>query len=304
MLPYFEPPDHRDGVAAVVLYHKDCSDGFGAYYVAQKELRKHYKTVIGIPIAYDEPVVQFPEWSDVYVLNFCIKEHQRHELEKLAAYSMNVTVIDHHASGAWIVGANGGNVTVVFDTEYSGAQLAWAFFCNKGVRANFPQLIDYIADRDLWRNALPNTHAVSAAIRMTPKTLEAWDALWATHTDMIAWALLLVRGETILSTLQTVIDDVLRSAVIVPTPMGSMGMIVCPRAVASDVCHQYLQSHPDVGYAAAFVVSQGRIEVSLRSRAGGVLVNEIAHRFGGGGRPCAAGFRCHATRRSSRSEWR
>ncbi len=290
MLPYFEPPDHRDGVAAVVLYHKDCSDGFGAYYVAQKELRKHYKTVIGIPVAYDEPVDRFPEWSDVYVLDFCFKEHQRRELEKLAAYSMNVTVIDHHASGEWVVEASGGNIAVVFDTKYSGAQLAWAFFCNKGARSNFPQLIDYIADRDLWRNQLPNTHAVSAAVRLTPKTLEAWDALWAAHTDMTAWALLLIRSETILSTLQTIIDDVLRAAMVVPTPMGLMGMIVCPRTVASDACHQYLVANQAVGYAAAFILCGDRIEVSLRSREGGVLVHEIAHRFGGGGHPCAAGF--------------
>lgn len=290
MLAYFEPPDHRDGVAAVVLYHKDCSDGFGAYYVAQLELRKHYREVIGLPIAYDGVIPDFYDWSDVYIVDFCFKENQRSELEKLASRSMNVTVIDHHASGQWLVDFYRGNVTVVFDLEFSGAQLAWAYFCNRGVRSNFPELINYIADRDLWRNALPNTYAVSAAVRMAPKTLEAWDGLWATQTDITAWALLLVRGETILSTLQEIINDVLRAAVVVPTPMGLMGMTVCPRTVASDACHQYLVANPAVGYAAAFILCGDRIEVSLRSREGGVLVHEIAHRFGGGGHPCAAGF--------------
>lgn len=289
-MQHFVPLEQRDGVSAAVLYHKDCVDGFGAYFAAHRVLRQHYQEVVGLAITYDGVVPEFENESDVYIVDFCFKEGQRGLLEAIARRSARVTVIDHHASGQWLVDAQITNVTVVFDMAYSGAQLSWAFFSNKGHLCDFPWLYNYIADRDLWRNALPNTREVCAVLRMTPKTLDAWERLADSHTNGLAWTCLLVWGANILETLRNVVDDVLHGAVQINTPWGRAGLVMSPRMLASDVCHAYLTQHPDADYVAALAVCHDRLEVSLRSREGGVEVHKLAQRYGGGGHPCAAGF--------------
>src|SRR6185312_2660946 len=49
-----------------------------------------------------------------------------------------------------------------------------------------PDLIRYVEDRDLWRFALPDSEAVSAAIASYDQTFEEWDRLAAAPIDDLA----------------------------------------------------------------------------------------------------------------------
>jgi hypothetical protein len=54
------------------------------------------------------------------------------------------------------------NLTIQFDLERSGAQIAWDYF-NPGVSR--PWFIDYIGDRDLWTWKLPNSRVINSGLQ-------------------------------------------------------------------------------------------------------------------------------------------
>lgn len=52
-----------------------------------------------------------------------------------------------------------------FDMNRSGSQMAWDYFFPDFAR---PAMIDYIADRDLWRFKLPGSREIAAVLFSHP----------------------------------------------------------------------------------------------------------------------------------------
>lgn len=171
------------------------------------------------------------------------------------------------------------NLRIVFDMERSGAGLTWDMLRPGTPR---PWLIDYTEDRDLWRHALPHTHAVNAWLRAQPRTLEGYDAASRVELEVARAA-----GEVILAEERVYIDGVKARASIAELHGHRVPVVACGRHCASEIVGELSVGHP---FAASWQERDGAVHYELRSREGGLDVSEVARAFGGGGHKHAAGF--------------
>lgn len=148
-----------------VLYHENCTDGFGAAYSAWKKLGNSASYV---PVNYGNPVPPLAEGCDVFIVDFSYPA----EALRLICQGRRVTVLDHHATAEKdLSGLEIANCKVVFDMKKSGAVLAWEHF---NPATPIPQMILYLQDRDLWSFRLPNSRAVSAYMQTLPMDFSVW----------------------------------------------------------------------------------------------------------------------------------
>ena len=145
-----------------VIYHADCTDGFGAAYAAWKCLgnrAEYYACKHGTP----PPDVK---GKIVAILDFSFNNATTKQMIKDAA---GLIVIDHHKS-AMVELHDISNTH--FDMTKSGAMLAWEFF-HPG--KDHPKFIGYIQDRDLWKWELPYSKEFAAAFDMVPFEFEEFE---------------------------------------------------------------------------------------------------------------------------------
>ena len=150
------------GSVDLVIYHANCTDGFGAAYSAWKLLgdrAEYYAAKHG-----NQP----PDVKDknVVILDF---SYDNATTKRLIADSKNLLVIDHHKSA--MVELHDVSCTR-FDMNHSGAMLSWKFF-HPGKEP--PRLIKFIEDRDLWKWEIPYSKEFSAAFDMVKFNFEDFD---------------------------------------------------------------------------------------------------------------------------------
>lgn len=191
------------------------------------------------------------------------------------------------------------NVEIIFDMDRSGAKLALDWF---STAHPFPRcvrtLVDYVQDRDLWRWALPDSKAVSEALRAIPfddgadpiAKFEQWITFaeeLESHYDRVV-----ERGQAMLDATQLRVESWAQHAA-----LGSLGdietwIVNAPYTNCSELGN-LLAARPGPGVAIVWRYdhAKGRFSASLRStEASGVDVSAIAKRYGGGGHKHAAGF--------------
>ena len=145
-----------------VIYHADCSDGFGAAYAAWKLLGNradYYDCKHGKPP---------PDVTDkvVAILDFSFDNATTKQMIEDAA---GLIVIDHHKSA--MVELHDISNTI-FDMTKSGAILSWEFF-HPGKES--PKFIEYIQDRDIWKWELPYSREFAAAFDMVSFDFEEFE---------------------------------------------------------------------------------------------------------------------------------
>ena len=133
----------------VVLYHRNCPDGFGGAYAAWK---KFGDSATYIAMHHNQAVPEGLDGKEVYIIDYSFKKDVMLELEKRAA---RLVVLDHHIGAREAVEAVREHV---FDNDRSGASIAWRYF---HPNAPLPRLIAYIEDTDINRMSLPNAHTMS-----------------------------------------------------------------------------------------------------------------------------------------------
>ena len=145
-----------------VIYHADCTDGFGSAYSAWKQLGKraeYHPCKHGT----EPPSVK---GKNVVILDFSFDNATTKQMIEDAN---SLLVIDHHKSA--MVELH--DITQThFDMTKSGAMLAWEFF-HPGKEP--PKFIQYIQDRDLWKWELPYSKEFSAAFDMIPFEFEEFE---------------------------------------------------------------------------------------------------------------------------------
>ena len=100
---------------------------------------------------------------------------------RLAAEARSLTVLDHHRSAAPAFEALRGSPAAgdrVYREDASGAQLAWDWAHPGRPR---PQVVDYVADRDLYAWELPESRAVNKAL-FTEGVTRGFGPLTDAHT--------------------------------------------------------------------------------------------------------------------------
>tara|TARA_Y100001973_G_C5202698_1_gene339029 strand:- start:3010 stop:3999 length:990 start_codon:yes stop_codon:yes gene_type:complete len=254
-----------------VIYHANCTDGFGAAYSAWKFLgnrTEYYACKHGTP----PPDVK---GKNVVILDFSFDNATT---KKMIDEANSLLVIDHHKS-AMVELHDISNTH--FDMTKSGAMLAWEWF-HPGKEP--PKFIKYIQDRDLWKWELDYSKEFSAAFDMVPFEFEEFEKF----EDDSVFDDAVKRGSYILAYSKTVIKKVCEKAV-VRKYKGMKVIVVNSSHWMSEIGARLA---PDCDFAVIWYYDhEDRInKVSLRAFHDAVDVSEIAKSFGGGGHKKAAGF--------------
>lgn len=254
-----------------VLYHADCTDGFGAAWAAWKTLadRATY-----MPVFHGSPPPDLPREARVLLVDF---SYPREELLALRERVADLLVLDHHVSAQRELE---GLDFARFDMEHSGAALSWDFF-NPG--QPLPELLAYVEDWDLWRHRLPESREVHDALACIPFEFSAWEGL-----DI---ALLRAEGRVLLRYQEMLIRQVSGRAGVGQVGGHRIPVVNCPNSLRSEVGHELLKRHPRAPFVGMWSIDAGGWQGwSLRSR-GDFDVSALAASLGGGGHMAASGFR-------------
>lgn len=255
----------------LVIYHANCTDGFGAAYAAWKLLgdRAEYHAA-----KHGEPPPDVTG-KNVVVLDF---SYDNATTKRLIKEAKSFLVIDHHKSA--VVELH--DVTCTrFDMNHSGAMLAWKFF-HPGKES--PRLIKFIEDRDLWRWEIPYSKEFSAAFDMVPFDFEEFDK----YLDDSAVDNAQERGAYILAYSKTVISKIAKQAV--PRKMDGKDVLVVNSSHWMSEIGAALSPKCDFAVIWFYDHDTRQVKVSLRAHHEDSDVSEIAKKYGGGGHRKAAGF--------------
>mgnify|MGYP001323584242 CR=1 FL=1 len=258
-----------------VIYHADCTDGFGAAYSAWKSLgnrAEYYPCKHGtIP-----PDVK---GKRVAILDFSFSNAVT---KKMIEAAEALVVIDHHKSA--MVELH--DITnTIFDMNHSGARLAWDFF-HPGKEP--PKFINYIEDRDLWKWELPYSKEFSAAFDMVPFEFEEFEKF----EDDSVFDDAVKRGSYILAYAKTVVKKVCDKAQ--SRKLGGKDVLVVNASHWMSEIGARLSPDCDLAMIWYWDHEEKMTKVSLRAFHETVDVSEISKKFGGGGHKKAAGFQLPA----------
>jgi len=255
----------------LVIYHADCTDGFGAAFSAWKLLGNKAE-YLACKHGTKPPDVT---GKTVAILDFSYNNATTKQMIKDAK---DLIIIDHHKSA--VVELHDIS-NAQFDMTHSGARLAWDFF-HPG--KDVPKFINYIEDRDLWKWELPYSKEFSAAFDMVPFEFEEFEKF----EDDSVFDDAVKRGSYVLAYSKTVVKKVCEKAskrvfegrdVLVVNASHWMSEIGARLSPDCDFAIIWYYDHNDYD-----------VKVSLRAFHDDVDVSEIAKKYGGGGHRKAAGF--------------
>lgn len=268
-----------------VVYHADCSDGYGAAWAAHQHLGDDADYVA---CAYGQlPDPTLVQGRPLYIVDFSFP---RDVLIGLATMAQFVVVLDHHKSAKEdlesLVGTVG-NLSIQFDMLRSGAMMTWDYFFPE---VDPPRMIAYIQDRDLWSKELPGCDDVAAGIASYAFNMSNYP--WNTDGGRAVIDDLAIGGANIRRYAVMHASRIALNATILNLPMDDGAHEIphcnCPKIWASDVAGYLAQYFPfavvywDEGTSRCF---------SARSVAPhGTDVSAIARTMGGGGHRHAAGW--------------
>lgn len=258
----------------VVLYHKNCFDGFGAAYAAWK---KFGDKAVYTPIDHHTPPPKNLHGKKLYMADIAYSAKIMKKLVKICA---SVTIIDHHVS-------NGDAIKCVadclYDINHSGSVLTWKYF---HPQKPVPWLLRHIEDYDIWKFKLKNTKEITAFLDATDFDFKLWDKISCDLEDSKKRKKYIEMGKIILKYRKRVISKLL----------GQADKVNFKNYKALAVNSPILQSELgnlmiEKGYQVSIIWYQknGRRNFSLRSN-GNVDVSKIAEKLGGGGHKAASGF--------------
>lgn len=304
---------------SLIIYHGSCMDGFTAAHLVEYAMRcVAYAMRCTDPDrqAYEPPDFHAAVWDGgegqqapvalaaaydvIYVVDFSYPAAELIAMAEVARATgesaVRVILLDHHQSAeAMLRGLAHPGVKITFDMERSGARLVWDELVVPHVPmgdAEPPWLVRYVEDRDLWRQELPDTEAVTAYIASQPFTAEAWDAML--HDTSLAEAI--ERGQAVRRYIERYIGLMLETNQRVVAYRDLAGavhqipVLNIPFPNGSEVLNVAAKGrHFAVGW---YQHRLGHYVYMLRSdRAGSDTdVSRIAQAHGGGGHRNAAGF--------------
>ncbi len=252
----------------LIVYHKNCPDGFCAAFVAKK---KYPEAELCGKTYGEEP----PDVTGRNVLMVDIS-WKREEVLKMATTASSLQILDHHKTAEKELE----NLEfTTFDMKRSGAGLTWDTLFPDQER---PWYVNYVEDRDLWNWKLPDSKAVSGYIMALPTTLEHWEIL-----DDISEYEAIYAGNCIIMHIEHYINGVVAEVQEGVLEGYKTGVVNAAYLNISDVCNKLCENYEvGLGY---FERHDSMIQFSLRSM-GDLDVSVIAKKYGGGGHKNASGF--------------
>jgi oligoribonuclease NrnB/cAMP/cGMP phosphodiesterase (DHH superfamily) len=282
----------------IVLYHRGCNDGIVAAWAAFAHYGKSAK-YMAYQYGEELPVEVFG--AHVIMVDLSLPKEM---LEKMAAEVESVLIIDHHKTAKPLTTimrpvktyseylkyrSQGEQSFILFDNEYSGAVLAYAFFNNQSsvVMEDIPKAIRLIQDYDLWQHKFDDTKPLNAWLINGGLTIERVDELMS-HGDNIPSEYLAVG-----SALMKYDDKIIRSVIkeyleVFETDSGHRYVMVnAPHHLRNEIGDR-LSSKYD--FVVLYTRRKERTVYSLRARKGGFDTSTLSEMFGGGGHAEASAF--------------
>jgi oligoribonuclease NrnB/cAMP/cGMP phosphodiesterase (DHH superfamily) len=274
------------------FYHEPCADGISSAWVVSKFTKCSKFTGLAAgrdPIYTDE--VLFPEGKSLIYVDLC--PSASHLLE-LIRHNNTVLIIDHHTSAIEIISKYKEfiGLTLYLKTERSGCGLTWDYFKSHDDE-EFPWLLKYIEDRDLWKFKYDETKAVmSSFFEYYPGcSIQNIDSILKTNPNGVPleW---ISNGLLSLQKREIEIETYRKKAVF--CGMSGTPYVVktvdCPRELRSDVGNAIAQ---EADFAVLWTYDEKKNEwwISLRgSDKCEIDLSNLAMNYGGGGHPKASGF--------------
>lgn len=258
----------------LILFHAECSDGFGAAYAAWKRYGDR-AIYIAVKHGVDPPSEILNR--NVIILDF---SYSKEVLNTMLTKAKSLLILDHHKSAKEDLA---GVPYAIFDMSRSGAGIAWDVFHS----SPRPALINHIEDRDLWNWKVPYSKEILSCLDLLEKDFSEWNSFMLDLEDLEKRLNIIAKGAGIVEYKQSVVVFLSRSA----RRMEVCGYNV---PVLNSPIHQseignFLSK--DEPFAVVWYQdSSGKLLFSLRSRDGGIDVTTIARQYGGGGHERAAGF--------------
>ena len=148
----------------ICFYHKGCSDGIASSWCFQYK----YPKALLIGISPQDPNIDIPKLKGkkVYFVDVCTNKNT---LIKIIEIAKKITIMDHHEIYENMLEdikttLNGNDnlekLHILFDKKRAACQIVW----DKYFDTKRPLIIDYIADRDLWKFELPNSKEINNAL--------------------------------------------------------------------------------------------------------------------------------------------
>jgi oligoribonuclease NrnB/cAMP/cGMP phosphodiesterase (DHH superfamily) len=258
----------------LIIYHRNCPDGFGAAWTAWK---KFGKKADYLAMEHQTP---WPKISgrEIYMADFCPSSLP--EMKKIVAQNQKTTIIDHHPSQRKC-----GRLAddYIYDQTRSGAVLAWRYF---HPRKAIPKLLLYIEDVDLWKFKLPFTRELIASLESRKFDFYLWNKIVRDFEKAKTRRKYFEEGKAILRDRGQAIERIASYAEKVlfenyealsvnsPTLVSEIGNVLANKTGTLGIVWRY---------------KKNQLEVSLRST-GKIDVSKIAAKYNGGGLKAAAGF--------------
>ena len=260
----------------VVLYHADCSDGFGAACAAWKKFGSR-ATYIAVPPG-NRIVPHDARNAEVYTLDYSFPEDV---LPAVLKQADSLTVVDHH-----ITNERAATLATqsLFALDHSGAVLSWMYFHPD---EPVPKLLAYIEDQDLWRFKLPHTRELLRTIQAHVFDFAVWNKLLQNFQDPVCLKKYIETGSVLLAQMGRMVEKLVEHAEEVRFEGMKCLMVNSPVHV-SEIGAALVAKGSPIGII--WSRRDNKIIVSLRSRAGGVDVAKVAQKYGGGGHKSASGF--------------
>ncbi len=260
----------------LVLYHKNCPDGFGGAWAAWKKFGNKAEYVAVDPDTLPE---KFPKGKEIYSVDISYPVSVQ---KKLREKNKSLVILDHHVSRKNDTEAFPENT---FNNNHSGAVLGWRYFHPK---KKVPKFLEYIEDYDLWKFSLPKTRSIIPYLHMQKTDFITWGEM-ADQLEKRNWEKIYYeRGMLLQKYEDKIVADLIKKADLVLFERkkvyavnSSLSNIV--DKIAHNLC---LKKQP---FSIVWHERRGELKVSLRAD-GKIDVSKIAQKYGGGGHKSASGF--------------
>jgi oligoribonuclease NrnB/cAMP/cGMP phosphodiesterase (DHH superfamily) len=255
----------------VVIYHKNCYDGFAAAWAVWK---KFGNSASYLPYLYRDAYPAGVENKEVYVLDFCFSETVTKELQ---TKNKKFVILDHHISVRELVNSSLENV---FSDTDSGAKIAWKYFHpDKEV----PQLIEYISDSDTWAHKLSNYKEIEGYIHIHELEFSVFDMLCEELEERPESVL--EKGKVLNKQFNNLVTEHVEKAMLVEFEGYEVYAVNASSFLRSELGHRLAMKKGP--FAIVYRFEKDVLRISLRGD-GSIDCSKLVEKYGGGGHYGAA----------------
>lgn len=271
----------------LVIFHRKCPDGFGSALAAWKYYKENHpdKKLRFHAANHGEKPPDDIKGLNVLICDFSYKYPV---LKNMLGEVNRLLIIDHHETIEREL-EKIPKENKIFDMTHSGAYLTWKYFFDGDV----PELIQYIEDRDIWKNKKDMYKEFTVWWQTVPFEFEEYEKYLNTELLM---NMIKTKGAGMLTLQEYNITNISKYACPKLMQIGDdyyMIAYINTNTLKSDIGNFLIRErYPLVDFSAMYNVDDwsGRTYFSLRSSDQHVSVSKIAEKFGGGGHRNASGI--------------